>query len=200
MAPCAPGARKTRRSACDRRGVRQTIISGMGELHLDIIVDRMKREFNVEANVGKPQVAYRETIRKGRQESTTAAKAVGRRASSARRHRDRCRRPNRRAGIRRDDLFVNEIVGGAVPKEYIPAVEKGMRETITSGVRWPASRSSTSRSRWSTARTTTSTQRNGVRNRFRRWRFAKFRKGRSGPAGADHEGRGRHARKDTWAT
>ena len=117
----------------------QTIIAGMGELHLDIIVDRMKREFNVEANVGKPQVAYRETIRLSDVKSDYKhAKQSGGKGQyghvvvemSPITDEDR---EKYAADIKDDFLFLNEITGGVIPKEFIPSVEKGMRETITSG-------------------------------------------------------------------
>ena len=117
----------------------QTIIAGMGELHLDIIVDRMKREFNVEANVGKPQVAYRETIRLSDVKSDYKhAKQSGGKGQyghvviemSPITDADR---EKYAADIKDDFLFLNEITGGVIPKEFIPSVEKGMRETITSG-------------------------------------------------------------------
>ena len=117
----------------------QTIIAGMGELHLDIIVDRMKREFNVEANVGKPQVAYRETIRLSDVKSDYKhAKQSGGKGQyghvviemSPISDEDRQKHA---ADIKDDFLFLNEITGGVIPKEFIPSVEKGMRETITSG-------------------------------------------------------------------
>ncbi|WP_116808903.1 elongation factor G [Steroidobacter cummioxidans] len=107
----------------------QTIIAGMGELHLEIIVDRMKREFKVEANVGKPMVAYRETIRaKVDQEGKFVRQSGGRGQYG---HVWITLEPNE-AG--KGFEFVNAIVGGSVPKEYIPAVEKGIREATTYGV------------------------------------------------------------------
>ncbi len=117
----------------------QTIIAGMGELHLDIIVDRMRREFNVEANVGKPQVAYRETIRsKDVKSDYKHAKQSGGKGQyghvvielSPLTAEDR---EKHAADIKDDFLFINEITGGVIPKEFIPSVEKGIRETITSG-------------------------------------------------------------------
>ncbi len=108
----------------------QTIISGMGELHLDIIVDRMKREFKVEANVGAPQVAYRETIRKSVEAEGKFVRQSGGRGQYG------------HVWLRIEPLtdseenyeFVNEIVGGVVPREYIPAVDKGIQEAMESGV------------------------------------------------------------------
>ncbi len=108
----------------------QTIIGGMGELHLEIIVDRMKREFNVEANVGKPQVAYRETIR----ETVENAEAKFVKQSGGRGQYGHCvlklepQEPG--AGF----TFVDEIKGGVIPREFIPAVAKGVEETLKSGV------------------------------------------------------------------
>jgi elongation factor G len=108
----------------------QTIISGMGELHLEIIIDRMKREFKVEANVGKPQVAYRETIR------STLEKAEGKfvRQSGGRGQYGHVvfKIEPKKAGEGFE--FVNEVVGGAVPKEYIAAVEKGVAEQMENGI------------------------------------------------------------------
>ena len=107
----------------------QTIISGMGELHLDIIVDRMRREFNVVANVGKPQVAYRETIRAAIEQESKFVRQSGGRGQYA------------HVFLRIEPLppgagyeFVNEIVGGVVPREYIPAVDKGIQEQMENGV------------------------------------------------------------------
>ena len=107
----------------------QTIISGMGELHLDIIVDRMRREFKVDCNVGKPQVAYRETIRgKVEQEGKFVRQSGGRGQYG-------------HCWLRIEPLeagkgyeFANEVVGGVIPKEYIPAVDKGVQEQIANGV------------------------------------------------------------------
>ena len=107
----------------------QTIISGMGELHLEIIVDRMKREFSVEANVGAPQVAYRECIRKPvDQESKFVRQSGGRGQYGHVYLKIEPQEPG--SGYE----FVNEIVGGAIPKEYIPAVDKGIQEQMLNGV------------------------------------------------------------------
>ena len=104
----------------------QTIISGMGELHLEIIVDRLKREYNVDANVGKPQVAYRETIKKPAKAEEKYARQTGGRGQYG--HVVLEIEPNEAgAGFE----FVNKIVGGVIPKEYIPAVEKGIKEVAT---------------------------------------------------------------------
>jgi elongation factor G len=107
----------------------QTIIKGMGELHLDIIVDRMKREFKVEANVGAPQVAYRETITKKAEVDYTHKKQTGGAGQFAR---IKLRFEPREPGEGYE--FVNSIVGGAVPKEYIPGVEKGLLQASETGV------------------------------------------------------------------
>jgi elongation factor G len=106
----------------------QTIISGMGELHLDVLVDRMRREFSVEANIGKPQVAYRETIQKAVEVEGKHVKQSGGRGQYG------------HVVLRLEPLdpdseyeFVNEIVGGAIPREYIPAVDKGVQEQMKNG-------------------------------------------------------------------
>ena len=106
----------------------QTIISGMGELHLDVLVDRMRREFSVEANIGKPQVAYRETIRKAVEVEGKHVKQSGGRGQYG------------HVVLRLEPVdpdaeyeFVNEVVGGVVPREYIPAVDKGVQEQMQNG-------------------------------------------------------------------
>ena len=108
----------------------QTIIAGMGELHLDIIVDRMRREFDVESNVGKPQVSYRETIRE------TVDKAVGKfvRQSGGRGQYGHVVLKIEPVKQGTGYEFVNEIVGGVVPKEFIPAIDKGIQEQLDNGV------------------------------------------------------------------
>jgi len=108
----------------------QTIISGMGELHLEIIVDRMKREFKVEANVGAPQVAYRETIRKPVEKAE--GKFVRQTGGRGQYGHVILRLEPQEQGFGYE--FVNEIVGGVVPKEYIPAVDKGVQEQMENGV------------------------------------------------------------------
>jgi len=107
----------------------QTIISGMGELHLEIIVDRMRREFNVEANVGAPQVAYREAIRKAVEQEGKFVKQSGGKGQYG--HVWLKLEPNE-AG--KGYEFVDAIKGGTVPREYIPAVDKGLKEALNSGV------------------------------------------------------------------
>jgi elongation factor G len=107
----------------------QTIISGMGELHLEILIDRLKREFNVEANVGVPQVAYRETIKASVESEGRYVKQSGGRGQYG------------HCYLKLDPMergegfeFINAIKGGSIPKEFIPAIEKGVREVLTSGV------------------------------------------------------------------
>jgi len=106
----------------------QVIISGMGELHLEIIVDRMKREFKVESTVGKPQVAYRETITLKQDQEVKYAKQSGGKGQFG--HVKITLEPN----PGKEFEFVNKITGGAIPREYIPAVEKGCREALEGGV------------------------------------------------------------------
>jgi len=106
----------------------QTLISGMGELHLEIIVDRMKREFKVEANVGKPQVAYRETITGNSDVEEKYAKQSGGRGQYG--HVKIKVEANPDKGYE----FINQITGGAIPREYIPAVDKGIQEALEAGV------------------------------------------------------------------
>jgi elongation factor G len=108
----------------------QTIISGMGELHLDILVDRMRREFSVEANIGKPQVAYREAIRNTCEVEGKFVRQSGGRGQYGHVWIKFEPREDEEEGLE----FINEIVGGAVPKDYIPAVEKGIAEQMKNGV------------------------------------------------------------------
>ena len=111
----------------------QTIISGMGELHLDVLVERMKREFNVEANMGKPQVAYRETIKKEVEQEAKFVRQSGGRGQYGHVY-------IKMAPLVSDEeeqenyKFINEIVGGAIPREFIPAVDKGCKEQMEAGV------------------------------------------------------------------
>ena len=107
----------------------QVLISGMGELHLDIIVDRMRREFGVEANVGNPQVSYRETITKTAEAEYKYAKQSGGRGQYG-----HCTlRVMQQEEPEKGFEFIDEVKGGVIPKEYIPAIEKGVREALLSG-------------------------------------------------------------------
>ena len=108
----------------------QTIISGMGELHLDILVDRMRREFKVEANIGKPQVAYREKIKSSVDANHKFAKQSGGRGQYGHVVIEFSPAEGGEEGLE----FINEIVGGAIPREYIPAVQKGIEEQMQNGV------------------------------------------------------------------
>ncbi|MCL2485847.1 MAG: elongation factor G [Endomicrobia bacterium] len=107
----------------------QTIIAGMGELHLEVLVDRMKREFNVQANVGRPQVAYRETIKKMQEAESKYIRQTGGRGQYG--HVILTVEPQEPG---KGYEFVNKIVGGVIPREYIPAIDKGIKEAMTSGV------------------------------------------------------------------
>ena len=109
--------------------VNQTLISGMGELHLEIIVDRLRREFKVDANVGKPQVAYKETIRKAVKQDTKFAKQSGGRGQFG--HVVIEVMPNEKG---KGFIFENKITGGAIPKEYINPVSDGIKEAMKNGV------------------------------------------------------------------
>jgi elongation factor G len=106
----------------------QTIIAGMGELHLEILVDRMKREFNVQANVGRPQVAYRETVKKMMEAESKYIRQTGGRGQYG--HVILTVEPQ---GHGKGYEFVNKIVGGVIPREYIPAIDKGIKEAMTAG-------------------------------------------------------------------
>ena len=113
----------------------QTIISGMGELHLDVLVDRMKREFDVEANIGKPQVAYRETIKKDVESEGKFVRQSGGKGQYG--HVWLKIEPLTEAEKEDENevfQFVNKIVGGTIPREFIPAVEKGAFEQMQSGI------------------------------------------------------------------
>jgi elongation factor G len=168
----------------------QTIIKGMGELHLEILVDRMKREFKVEANVGAPQVAYREISREAGRARLHPQEAVGR-LRPVRRGQGHGVEPGERGS---GFIFVDEVKGGNVPKEYIPSVEKGMRESPrpASLIGFPIIdfEATLYRRRLPRRRLVGA----GVRDHRPR------RDARSGPEGrhqaarADHEGRGRDAR------
>jgi elongation factor G len=107
----------------------QTVIAGMGELHLEIIVDRMKREFNVEANVGAPQVAYRETIRKSVESEGKFVRQSGGRGQYG-----HCWLRIEPQEPGKGYEFVNGIVGGVIPREYVPAIDKGIQEAMKNGV------------------------------------------------------------------
>ena len=128
----AASPRRTRPSACSTdEETGQTLIAGMGELHLEIIVDRLLREFNVDANVGKPQVAYRETDRASssrRCRASSCARPAA--AASTATPSSRSSRTSRAAGYE----FVNKIIGGVIPKEYITSVDQGIQEAMESGV------------------------------------------------------------------
>ena len=170
--------------------VGQTIIKGMGELHLEIIVDRMKREFKVDANVGAPQVAYRETITRKVEQSTTRTRSRPAARVSSRASRFASSRCRRVQGFE----FENAVVGGSVPKEYVPGVEKGLNAVMETGViagfpmidfKATLDRRRLSRSRFERAR---------LRDRGARLLPRGHAEGGSEAAGAGHAGRGGDAR------
>ncbi len=171
----------------------QTIIAGMGELHLEILVDRMRREFKVEANVGKPQVAYRETIRRTvEREDLTYKKQTGGSGQYA------------KVQIRLEPLertadgpayeFVNEVTGGRIPKEFIPSVDQGAQEAMQYGILagYPLVGRAHGADRRCLPRR--GLLRDGVQDRRLDGVQGGCPQGRSGPAGADDGGRGDHAR------
>ena len=160
----------------------QTMISGMGELHLEIIVDRLLREFQVEANVGKPQVAYKETITPGDpgRRAATSSRPAARGDYGAREARARARR----AG----SGFTFETKGRRRAEGVHPGRRQGIEEAMQSGVARPATRSWTSRSRWSTARPTTSTRPSAPSRSPARWAMQGWpAQGQVGAARAHHE-------------
>ena len=176
----------------------QTIISGMGELHLDIIVDRLKREFNVEANVGAPQVAYRETITLADVKSDYKhAKQSGGKGQyghvvielSPITAEDRAD-PKLAPAIKDDFLFINDITGGVIPKEFIPSVEKPARNHHQRSAGWLPGRGRQGEAgvRFVPRRRLLG---NGVQAGFVDGLQAGLRQGQAGAAGADHEGRDR---------
>ena len=169
----------------------QTIIGGMGELHLEVLVDRMLREFSVDANVGKPQVAYRETITQAGREGRGALRPPDRRPGPVRprRHQPRAHRPRRRLRVRRQDHRRRH------PQGVHPLGRRRHPGGAAGRACSPATRSSTSGSPSPTARTTTSTPRRWRSRSPARWRSRRRPAGaKPGAARADHGRRGRHAR------
>jgi translation elongation factor EF-G len=163
----------------------QTIISGMGELHLEIIVDRMKREFKVEANVGKPQVAYRETIKAKVESEGKFVRQSGGRGQYG--HVWLKLEPNPQG---KGNEFVNGIVGGSVPREYIPAIEKGIKEAQETG---GLSRRGCEGHRVRRLVSRCRLERDGVQDRRLHWFQRRLSQGEAGAARADHESRSRDA-------
>ena len=185
--PVASASTRTRRAG-------QTIITGMGELHLEIIVDRLKREFKVEANVGKPEVAYREAITKKADVRGQVRRQSGGHGQYG--HVVMEIEPGERgAGF----VFENDIVGGVIPKEFIPAIEKGVREAMGRGVLagFPMV---DMKARSTTAATTRSIR---ARRRSRSPRPSASRTAPSAPASASSSRSWRSrssSRRSTWAT
>jgi elongation factor G len=175
----------------------QTIISGMGELHLEIIVDRMKREFKVEANVGKPQVAYRETIAASRRQSEGkfVRQSGGRGQYGHVVARARAARAGQRLRVRR-----RRSSAAQCRSEFIPAVDKGVERGCRHGRARRLSGRRRQGRRCSTARTTTSTPTRWRSRSPARWASRTACAGHAGAARADHEGRSRHARRLSRAT
>ncbi len=165
----------------------QTIIAGMGELHLDIIVDRMRREFKVEANVGAPQVAYRETITKSTIKDYTHKKQTG---GSGQFARIKIEVSPGEPGT--GFVFEAKIVGGNVPKEYIPGVEKGVASVMTTGVLAGFPLVDVHVALIDGAYHDVEFERHGLRDRGSRCDARGLSAGRSETPRADHEGRGRH--------
>ncbi len=163
----------------------QTIISGMGELHLEIIVDRMKREFKVDANVGKPQVAYRETIRGKVESEGKFVRQSGGRGQYG--HVWLKLEPNEQG---KGYEFINGIVGGSVPREYIPAVDKGIKEAVETGViaGYPVVDVKVTAVRRHLPRRRL--ERDGLQDRRLHGLQGRLPQGQAGAARADHEGRG----------
>ena len=174
----------------------QTIIAGMGELHLEVIVDRMLREFRVDANVGKPQVAYRETIRK------TVEKVEERyiRQTGGRGQYGHVVITLEPTGPGGGYEFVDKITGGVIPKEYIPSVDAGIQEALTGGVLAGYPMVDVARHRSPTARTTTSTRRRWRSRSPVRWR-SRRRPARPTRSCSSRSWRSRSSRpRTTWAT
>ena len=166
----------------------QTIIAGMGELHLDIIVDRMRREFKVEANVGAPQVAYRETITRRHEQDYTHKKQTGGTGQFARVK--IIFEPNPEG---EDYVFESKIVGGAVPKEYVPGVEKGIGSVMSSGPFAGFPMIGVKATLIDGAYHDVDSVGAGLRNRVPRVLPGSCAEARRAAARADHEGRGRDA-------
>ena len=172
----------------------QTIMKGMGELHLDILVDRLKREFKVEANIGAPQVAYRETISRKAEIDYTHKKQTGGSGQFA-----RIKLVIEPTAPGEGYSFESKIVGGTVPKEYIPGVEKGIQSVMDSGPlgRLPGDRLQGGAGRRRLPRRRL--QRARLRDRGARGDARRAEEGRREAARADHEGRGGDARRTTPA-
>ena len=172
----------------------QTIIAGMGELHLEIIVDRLLREFKVEANVGAPQVAYKETIRKKVTQDTKYARQSGGKGQYG--HVKITIEPNESG---KGYEFINSIVGGSIPKEYIPAVDAGIQGAMQAGVLagYPVVDVKVDFVRWFLPRG--GLLGDGLQDRRLYGFQGSHAQGRSCPAGAHHESRPSLSLTTTWA-